>query len=47
MTRSVNVIAARLQGMGAGWFTWAHNHRADGVVTAALREDAQGIAISS
>ena len=44
---SINIMRRILQGMGAEVIHLGHNRSVDEVVTAALQEDAQGIAISS
>jgi isobutyryl-CoA mutase len=44
---AINIMRRILQGMGAEVIHLGHNRSVDEVVTAALQEDAQGIAISS
>ena len=44
---SINIMRRILQGMGAEVIHLGHNRSVDEVVTAALQEDAQGIAVSS
>src|ERR1700693_4761312 len=44
---AINIMRRILQGMGAEVVHLGHNRSVDEVVTAALQEDAQGIAISS
>jgi methylmalonyl-CoA mutase len=44
---AINIMRRILQGMGAEVIHLGHNRSVDDVVTAALQEDAQGIAISS
>jgi methylmalonyl-CoA mutase len=44
---SINIMRRILQGMGAEVIHLGHNRSVDDVVTAALQEDVQGIAISS
>ncbi len=44
---AINIMRRILQGMGAEVIHLGHNRRVDEVVTAALQEDVQGIAISS
>src|SRR6188768_4032951 len=44
---SINIMRRILQGSGAEVIHLGHNRSVDEVVTAALEEDAQGIAISS
>ncbi|MGH8783723.1 MAG: cobalamin B12-binding domain-containing protein, partial [Cupriavidus necator] len=44
---AINIMRRILQGMGAEVIHLGHNRSVDEVVTAALHEDAQGIAISS
>jgi methylmalonyl-CoA mutase len=44
---SINIMRRILQGMGAEVIHLGHNRSVDEIVTAALQEDAQGIAISS
>ncbi len=44
---SINIMRRILQGMGAEVVHLGHNRSVDEVVTAALQEDAQGIAVSS
>ena len=44
---AINIMRRILQGMGAEVIHLGHNRSVDEVVTAALQEDAQGIALSS
>ena len=44
---AINIMRRILQGMGAEVIHLGHNRSVDEVVTAALQEDVQGIAISS
>src|SRR4249920_3782989 len=44
---AINIMRRILQGMGAEVIHLGHNRSVDEVVTAALQEDAQGIAVSS
>ena len=44
---AINIMRRILQGMGAEVIHLGHNRSVDDVVTAALQEDVQGIAISS
>ena len=44
---AINIMRRILQSMGAEVIHLGHNRSVDDVVTAALQEDAQGIAISS
>ncbi len=44
---AINIMRRILQGMGAEVIHLGHNRSVDEVVTAALQEDAQGIAMSS
>src|SRR4249920_971113 len=44
---AINIMRRILQGMGAEVIHLGHNRSVDDIVTAALQEDAQGIAISS
>src|SRR5690349_10570667 len=44
---AINIMRRILQGMGAEVVHLGHNRSVDEVVTAALQEDAQGIAVSS
>src|SRR5437868_10393906 len=44
---AINIMRRILQGMGAEVIHLGHNRSVEEVVTAALQEDAQGIAISS
>ncbi|MDQ5896423.1 MAG: isobutyryl-CoA mutase, partial [Pseudomonadota bacterium] len=44
---SINIMRRLLQGMGAEVIHLGHNRSVDEVVTAALQEDVQGIAVSS
>ena len=44
---AINIMRRILQGMGAEVVHLGHNRSVDEVVTAALQEDVQGIAISS
>jgi isobutyryl-CoA mutase len=47
VTAAINIMRRILQGMGCEVVHLGHNRSVDEVVTAALQEDAQGIAISS
>ena len=44
---AINIMRRILQGMGAEVIHLGHNRSVDDVVTAALQEDVQGIALSS
>src|SRR5512135_3924910 len=44
---SINIMRRILQGMGAEVIHLGHNRSVEEIVTAALHEDAQGIAVSS
>jgi methylmalonyl-CoA mutase len=44
---AINIMRRILQGMGAEVIHLGHNRSVDEVVTAALQEDVQGIAVSS
>src|SRR5213596_630594 len=44
---AINIMRRILQGMGAEVIHLGHNRSVDEVVTAAIQEDAQGVAISS
>src|SRR6476619_7256175 len=44
---AINIMRRILQGMGAEVIHLGHNRSVDDIVTAALQEDAQGIALSS
>ncbi|MEZ5897264.1 MAG: hypothetical protein R3C51_12790 [Parvularculaceae bacterium] len=47
MTRPSNIMRRILQSLGAEVIHLGHNRSVDEIVTAAIQEDAQGIAVSS